>query len=80
MSRESMLTLIKKREAENTMGAHLDRMGSNQSNTSPKNYLALVDEFMAANPDISKAMAMRAITAKHPRAHEAWIREVNSQK
>ena len=76
MFRQKMLDLIKQHEEANTMEGHLSRMNSNQSNTSPKNYLALVDEFMAANPDVSKAEAMRQVTRKNPEAHELWLDSV----
>ena len=61
------------------MQAHRDRMTSSQSIPGPKSYLELVEQYMKDHPEISKAQAMRAITAKYPEKHEAWIRQVNQR-
>ena len=80
MFRQTMLKLIAEKEAEReeakSMQGHHARLQGDQPTASSTGYMALVEAHMKAEGS-TKAMAMRAITAKHPEAHEAWIREVN---
>jgi len=52
------------------------KLNPEPSKATGKDYMSLVEARMKETGE-SKAMAMRAVTAKHPEAHRRWIEEVN---
>ena len=71
VTRKMMFDAIKEAGAENP--------GPAGAGDGDKDYLVLVEAHMKSE-GVSKAMAMRAITAKYPEKHEEYIRKANAAK
>lgn len=71
VTKKMMLDAIKEAGAENP--------GPAGTPDSEKDYMTLVEAEMKAG-GLTKAMAMRAVTAKFPGKHEDWIRTANAVK
>ena len=71
VTKKQMLDAIKQ--------AGSDNPGTGGDPTGDQDYMTLVEAEMKAEK-CTKAMAMRAVTAKFPEKHEAWIRKMNAKK
>ena len=81
-TRQKMLDLIKQRDRAKDKSAMAattyDRVTADQAASSPSpatDYMTLVEAEMKNN-GLSKAQAMRAVTAKFPEKHAEWLASV----
>jgi hypothetical protein len=81
---EQLKTLERMRLAgeipDNSLPGYFDRMTApSGSTTGSKDYMALVDEAMKADPKLTKAQAMRQVHRQYPEAHAVWLKKINQR-